>query len=239
MENRVLICTEDPELYLLLNHILSVEGFPSQLADGDADVESCLQKGGLLAVIFDGVAWHGDIVALCSLSKQAGLAVGALIAGDMRTMHLQMIKAGLDDGIMRPLDPERLLAFLRHARRAAGNPSAFGEVPPSALPTHISVSSDSRRVTISGRHLALTSIESRILETLVRNGNRTCSRGDLLTAVWREPHDVGARTVDVHIARLRKALSVCHDVRIKTVYGEGYALVSTRKGEELRVAARR
>ncbi|ULJ75935.1 winged helix-turn-helix transcriptional regulator [Rhizobium gallicum] len=239
MENRVLICTEDPELYLLLNHILSVEGFPSQLADSDADVESCLQKGGLLAVIFDGVAWRGDIVALCSLSKQAGLAVGALIAGDMRTMHLQMIKAGLDDGIMRPLDPERLLAFLRYARRAAGNPSAFGEVPPSALPTHISVSSDSQHVTISGRHLALTSIEGRILETLLRHGNRTCSRDDLLTAVWREPHDVGARTVDVHIARLRKALSACHDVRIKTVYGEGYALVSTRKGEELRVAARR
>jgi DNA-binding response OmpR family regulator len=66
--------------------------------------------------------------------KQAGLAVSALIAGDMRTTHLQMIKAGLDDGIMRPLAPERLLAFLRHARRAAGNPSAFGEVSPSALP---------------------------------------------------------------------------------------------------------
>ncbi|OWK26122.1 hypothetical protein AJ87_48650 [Rhizobium yanglingense] len=49
-------------------------------------------------------------------SEKAGLTVGALIAGDMRTMRLQMIKAGLDDGIMRPLAPERLLAFLRHAR---------------------------------------------------------------------------------------------------------------------------
>jgi hypothetical protein len=73
MENRVLICTEDPELYLLLSYILAVEGFPSQLADSDADVEICLQKDGLLAVIVDGVAWRGDIVALCSLSNRPDL----------------------------------------------------------------------------------------------------------------------------------------------------------------------
>lgn len=214
----VLICTEDPELYLLLDHILHVAGFRCELADSDPDVEARLSEQGLLAVVFDGQAWRGDVVALCGFAKQAGFAVCALMGAGMTPMHLQMIKAGLDDAIVRPLAPHRLLDFLRKARKAAG--VAALQVP-SAPPGADTFAGE--------KPVRLSSIEARILRFLSAAAGAACSRQHLRSALWPSSAGIGLRTVDVHIARLRKALSECEALRIETVYGEGYALVMTGK----------
>ncbi|NLS07155.1 response regulator transcription factor [Rhizobium sp. P32RR-XVIII] len=215
----VLICTEDPELYLLLDHILSVAGFRCELADNDHDVEARVSEQGLLAVVFDGQTWHGDVVALCGFAKRAGFAVCALMGAGMTPMHLRMIKAGLDDAIVRPLAPDRLLDFLRRARKTAG--AAALQIP-LATP-------GADHIFAGEKPMRLSSIEARILRFLSEAAGTACSRQHLRSAVWPSTPGIGLRTVDVHIARLRKVLSTCEGVRIETVYGEGYALVVTGK----------
>ncbi|XKM43062.1 hypothetical protein A4U53_035360 (plasmid) [Rhizobium ruizarguesonis] len=108
----ILVCSQNAELYLLLAHILRSEGFEARLAASDDDVADARTSAELSAVILDCAGWPSDVAPLCVLLKSAGLPVGALIGGDMRAEHLQLIKAGLEGIITRPLSPSKLLAFL-------------------------------------------------------------------------------------------------------------------------------
>jgi two-component system phosphate regulon response regulator PhoB len=224
MAKTVLICSEDPELYLLLRYILATECFVAVLATSTADAEHALQAGGILAAIVDTAAWIGDAVALCTLARSSGVQTGALIGPGTTGTYLRMMNAGLDDGIMRPLAPERLLAFLRSAERNNGatgvNDNGFG--------SGLSVSPDLTRVVVDGRSESVSPTEARILLTLMQNDGKPCSRNEILAAVWPHSEAVEQRTIDVYVGRLRRVLARSDNVRIRTIYGQGYALLSAR-----------
>lgn len=215
-QQAVLICTEDPELYMLLDHILQVAGYRCLLADNDSEAEAGLGGTRPLAVVIDSQTWRGDTAALCDRAKKSGCAVCALIAAGMQSTHLEMIKAGIDDGIVRPLAPARLIDFLHlTAGRARELPTSRGRHDRS----------DARHVVIGGTRLRVTAVEARIFKALLRSHGIACSRQAILSAVWSAADRVKPRTIDVHIARLRKTLSACTGARIETVHGKGYALV--------------
>ena len=79
------------------------------------------------------------------------------------------------------------------------------------------------RITASGHDIELGSIEFRMLHFFMTHPNRVYSRGQLLDEVWGDHVFVEERTVDVHIRRLRQALTPTgHDKQIETVRGTGY-----------------
>jgi len=83
------------------------------------------------------------------------------------------------------------------------------------------------RVTGNGQPLALGPTEFRLLHYLLTHPNRVYSRAQLLDEVWGDHVFIEERTVDVHIRRLRQALTPSgHDSLIETVRGSGYALRS-------------
>lgn len=213
----ILVCSQNAELYLLLAHILCSEGFEARLAADDADVVDACASAELSAVVLDCAAWPSDVAPLCQLLKDAGLPVGALIGENTRAQHLQLIKAGLDEGIARPLSPSKLLAFLQgisQQSEASTLPSfAAAEI---VFGPHV--------VVVSGKRIALAPMEMRILRFLLERQGQISSRAQLIEAVWPDPHSVESRTVDVHIGRLRKAFAGLSNLRIRTVYGAGYAL---------------
>ncbi|MBB4192974.1 two-component system phosphate regulon response regulator PhoB [Rhizobium aethiopicum] len=214
----ILVCSQDAELYLLLAHILRREGFEARLAASDDDVMEACRSANLCAVVLDCAGWPSDIALLCALLKDAGLPVGALIGGDMRKQHLRLIKAGLDEGITRPLSPSKLLAFL-HERRQHWEPIA-----PTVFPALADIVFEPNAVVASGKRVALAPMEVRILRFLLERQGQISSRKQLIAAVWPDPHDVGKRTIDVHIGRLRRAVADLRNLRIRTVYGAGYTL---------------
>ncbi|TBG24146.1 response regulator transcription factor [Rhizobium leguminosarum] len=214
----ILICSQDAELYLLLAHILRSEGFEARLAASDDDVAAACASAELSAVVLDCAGWPSDVAPLCALLKGSGLPVGALIGGDMRAEHLQLIKAGLDEGITRPLSPSKLLAFLHGI-------SPMSEA--STLPNFAAAAElvfGPRAVVVSGKRIALAPIEMRILRFLLERQGQISTREQLIEAVWPDPDTVESRTVDVHIGRLRKAFAGLRTLRIRTVYGAGYVL---------------
>ncbi|XKM38927.1 winged-helix domain-containing protein (plasmid) [Rhizobium ruizarguesonis] len=214
----ILVCSQNAELYLLLAHILRSEGFEARLAASDDDVADARTSAELSAVILDCAGWPSDVAPLCVLLKSAGLPVGALIGGDMRAEHLQLIKAGLEGIITRPLSPSKLLAFLHGIKPL---PQA-GTLPNFAAAAEIVFGSHA--VVVSGKRIALAPMEMRILRFLLERQGQISTREQLIEAVWRNPHAVESRTVDVHIGRLRKAFAGLRNLGIRTVYGAGYAL---------------
>jgi DNA-binding response OmpR family regulator len=214
----ILVCSQDPELYLLLAHILRSEGFEARLGASEGDVVEACTSAEISAVLLDCAGWPSDAASLCALLKDAGVSVGALISGDMRAQHLQLIKAGLDEGITRPLSPSKLLAFL-HAIRP--RPEVV-TLPSFAVPAEFVF--EPHAVAVSGKRITLAPMELRILRFLLERQGQISTRKQLIEAVWPDPHAVESRTVDVHIGRLRNAFTGLRNLRIRTVYGAGYAL---------------
>ncbi|MGV4791684.1 winged helix-turn-helix domain-containing protein [Rhizobium sp. F40D2] len=218
MKPVILVCSQDAELYLLLAHILRSEGFEARLGASEGDVLEACTSTEISAIILDCAAWPSDIAPLCALLKDSGLSVGALIGGGMRAQHLQLIKAGLDEGITRPLSPSKLLAFLHGIRPQPG----AGTRPNFAV--HAAFIFEPHAVVVGGKRIALAPMEVRILRFLLERQGQVSTREQLIEAVWPDPHAVESRTVDVHIGRLRRAFAGLGSLGIRTVYGAGYAL---------------
>ncbi|WP_129843068.1 winged helix-turn-helix domain-containing protein [Streptomyces sp. RFCAC02] len=104
-------------------------------------------------------------------------------------------------------------------------PEAVRAVPRHAGPSAITVDRDERTVTVDGRHVPLTYLEFELLAHLVGHPHRVYSREQLVSMIWGYGPVGDQRTVDVHIARLRRKLGAAHRERIVTVRRVGYKYV--------------
>jgi hypothetical protein len=108
-------------------------------------------------------------------------------------------------------------------------PAEAGPVPLEALPepvpdpgARVRIDTERRTAAVDGRPLDLTYLEFELLAHLVANPHRVHSRDQLVTTVWGYGHVGDGRTVDVHVARLRRKLGAEHRGSIVTVRRVGY-----------------
>ena len=116
---------------------------------------------------------------------------------------------------------DRVLAALRELVEVAGPDASVALAPPPPIPGAISLDPRPRTVEKNGWPLYLSRLEYDLLLFLARHPRQVFSRAQLLAQVWGHTHTT-ARTVDVHISRLRTKLG--DDNLITTVYGLGYRL---------------
>jgi two-component system phosphate regulon response regulator PhoB len=135
--------------------------------------------------------------------------------------RIRGLDTGADDYVVKPYSVNELMARVRAMMRRA-SPAAVGEVLNYG---DITLDADQHRVTRGETAIHLGPTEYRLLAVLIEKPGRVYSRERLLNLVWGRDIYVEARTVDVHIGRLRKALkSNGRDDPIRTVRGSGYAL---------------
>jgi two-component system phosphate regulon response regulator PhoB len=128
------------------------------------------------------------------------------------------LDGGADDYIVKPFSPRELLARIRAALRRST--VADGEVVSAR---DLKLDAASHRVTVREAEVPLGPTEYRLLEFFMNHPDRVYSRAQLLDRVWGGNVYVEERTVDVHIRRLRKALTPHgYDSLIRTVRGAGY-----------------
>jgi DNA-binding response OmpR family regulator len=142
------------------------------------------------------------------------------------------LNAGADDYVIKPVQPQVLLARINAIRRRTGATAATGanEIygPYTLQPAHQSVK-------IADETIVLTAKEFELTATLFRNLHRPLSRAYLLEMVWGRNPDLPTRTLDAHISRIRAKLGIRPDrgYRLIPVYSYGYRLeaIESEAGE--------
>jgi len=131
------------------------------------------------------------------------------------------LETGADDYVVKPFSVAELIARVRSQLRRT-RPSTVGQRLEFG---DIVLDAESHRVSRGGASVDLGPTEFRLLSTFMEKPGRVWSREQLLDRVWGRDVYVDARTVDVHVGRLRKALfrRGCDDP-VRTVGGAGYAL---------------
>ena len=138
--------------------------------------------------------------------------------------RIRGLDTGADDYIVKPFSMSELLARVRAVMRRV-RPSLVEDVMNVG---EISMDRGSHRVKRAGRDIHLGPTEYRLLDQLMQHPGRVFTREQLLDSVWGSDIYVEARTVDVHVGRLRKALNESGERDpIRTVRSAGYSFDET------------
>ena len=149
----------------------------------------------------------------------AGIPIIMLTAKGEEDNKVQGLETGADDYITKPFSPRELVARLKAVLRRTDTHHVTEPIAVEGL----LLDPISHRVTINEKPVDMGPTEYRLLEFFLTHQERVYTRGQLLDHVWGGNVYVEERTVDVHIRRLRKALSLDdHDRFVQTVRGTGY-----------------
>ncbi|WP_198028844.1 response regulator transcription factor [Mesorhizobium sp. WSM3626] len=228
MKPLIVICSDDAEFYLILSHVLAVDGFTSALASNVNEMLELATELAVHALLLD-CQPDNQMAESCGRLRQdartSALPVVALIAPGAESQHIALLKSGIDEAFVRPLAPAKLLDYLRSRLGVDRHSGSRLETALSLNHGDIEMQIDSHHVRCNGREIELGPIEFKLLRHMLENPGKVLSREELIGAAWPNNVHVGPRTVDVHISRLRRSikLSSHHDV-IRTVRLGGYAL---------------
>ncbi len=149
------------------------------------------------------------------------LPVIMLSARSEEVDRVRGLETGADDYVVKPYSVSELMARIKTQLRRA-RPTLVGQV---MAYEDIELDAETHRVSRAGEQIKLGPTEFRLLSTLIEKPGRVWSRDQLLDRVWGRDIYVDTRTVDVHVGRLRKALTALGgNDPVRTVRGAGYSL---------------
>ena len=222
----ILLVDDEPSIVKLARMYLERENFRVESAgDGEAALEAVRRLSPHL-VVLDVMLPKLDGLEVCRRLRAENnlVAIIMLTARDEDIDKILGLELGADDYLTKPFNPRELVArikaILRRAERAVGQPDA--------VPIHLSdltVDPIRREARIADQSLNLRTQEFELLLILVGHPGRVFTREQLLQQAWGFDFYGQSRTVDVHIAHLRKKLA-SSPITIETVTGIGYKLVA-------------
>jgi len=220
----ILVIDDEPELVKLLDYNLSKAGYLVLSArDGESGLAAA-RKHAPDAIILDVMMPGLDGWEVCKRLRQdpstSALPVLMLTAKADEGDRVLGLELGADDYVGKPFGVRELLARVKALLRRSEVASSSPEVLKTGK---IVIDSSRRTVTASGKPVALTATEFNLLKALAEREGRVISREDLLSLARGDEVAVMDRTVDVHVAALRKKLGKMGEM-IETVRGVGYRL---------------
>jgi DNA-binding response OmpR family regulator len=221
---RLLVAEDDVALRSVLERGLRESGYVVDAVSDGVEALSYLRAYDYEVAVLD---WRmprlsGLEVVQELRRKGSSLPVLMLTARDMVSDRVTGLDEGADDYLVKPFDFSELLARIRALQRRA--PAL--QRPKLALGS-VELDPSSREVRVGPSAPPLTTTEFGILELLLRRTPAVVARRTIALQVWDHEADaVGSNTIDVHVARLRSKL-VDARVRIETVRGVGYRIIST------------
>lgn len=225
MRPTILVVEDEDALATLLQYNLEKEGYEVLIAgDGEEALVSVDEKLPDL-VVLDWMLPKISGIEVCRRLRQRpetrNVPIIMLTARGEESDRIRGLDTGADDYVVKPVSMSELAARARAVLRRLRPGLAEDEVRIG----DIVIDRVGHRVKRAGKEVHLGPTEFRLLDYLMRHPGRVLSREQLLDAVWGSDVYVEARTVDVHIGRLRKALNLPETADpIRTVRAAGYAL---------------
>lgn len=220
----VLLVDDEPSIVSLCRMYLEREGFRVQsVGDGVAALEA-VQKAHPALMVLDVMLPGLDGFEVCKQirSRNETLPILMLTARDEDYDKILGLELGADDYMTKPFNPRELVARVKAILRRARNQSSED----SSLIRAGNLVIDPARfeVHVGDRLIPLRAQEFEVLHVLARHAGRVLTREQLLEKAWGFDFYGQTRTVDVHVAQLRRKLAGS-GVTIETVTGVGYKLV--------------
>jgi two-component system alkaline phosphatase synthesis response regulator PhoP len=221
---RILLVEDEPSLVITLTDRLAAEGYRVESAgDGVTAVERLLADRFDL-VLLDVALPGKNGFDVCREVRRHGSSVPVLMltARGELTDRVVGLKLGADDYLVKPFEMLELLARIEALLRRARTDARIS--PEGYAFADIRVDFRAAQVFRSGRPLALSALEYKLLRYFIEHRDALLSRDELLDRVWGYDAMPATRTVDVHVASLRQKIEAKpnHPEHILTVHRLGY-----------------
>ena len=225
MQRPILIIEDDSDIAESLKYNFEREGWVCAMAaTGEAGLATALnEKEPPILIVLDLMLPGMSGIELCRRFRREPATrrtpIIMLTAKASESDRVAGLDLGADDYITKPFSIRELLARVRAVmRRTDENKGKSYE------DDHLQIDFDDIRVVCHGAKVKLTNKEFTLLTALARSPDRVITRQQLLDSVWGYSYYGDARTLDVHIRRLRQKLGDCGNC-IETVVGVGYRFV--------------
>ncbi len=222
---RVLVVEDDPGIATQLVRGLTRAGYETgSVTTGQAALDWPVPD----VVLLDLGLPDMDGVEVCRRLRQVcDAAIIVVTARGEESDRVLALDEGADDYLIKPFGLNELLARIRAVLRRSHTPGGGGA---GQLLQHgpLTVDLRTRKVAVSGQHIAVTPKEFAILECLASDPGRVVSRQEMLERAWDEHWYGPTKVLDVHMAALRRKLG--DPGLIETVYGHGFRLADLGSG---------
>ncbi|MDY3089538.1 MAG: response regulator transcription factor [Porphyromonas sp.] len=227
MSATILIVDDDPSIVEILSFNLKHEGFEVLSASSAEEGLVCLESHRVDLILLDVMMAGMSGYRMAESLRQRKVST-PIIFTTARTTENDMLtgfSVGGDDYIAKPFSLKEVTARCRAVLKRSIPETKQAEQEEVLRIRDLEINTETREVCLDGESLGLTKKETELLIYLVTHPNRTFSRSDLIEALWRETPYITERTVDVHIARLRKKLTEPYAACIVNRLGYGYKFV--------------
>ncbi len=215
----VVVIEDDPHIADLVDLYLRRDGYRVLLADdGEKGLAVLTQEDPCIVILDVGLPGARDGFEVCrEIRAKSAVPVLFLTARDDEVDRILGLELGADDYLVKPFSPRELVARVRAIlRRTREGPAPQDVIAVDGLEVDVR----RREARRAGQVVALTTREFDLLAFLANNVGLALSRQQLLDGVWGTDWYGDERTVDVHVAQLRKKLG--SDLPLATVWGVGY-----------------
>ena len=225
---RILVVEDESDLALLLAYNLEAEGYVAECVERGDEAELRLVEAPPDLLILDWMLPGVSGLEICRrLRAREGtrtLPVIMLTARGEEGERVRGLSVGADDYVVKPFSVPELMARVRALLRRSRPERIADKLSAGDL----DLDRETRRVRRGARDVHLGPTEFRLLEYLLEKPGRVFSRAQLLDGVWGLSVEIDERTVDVHVGRLRKALSRGRERDpIRRARGTGYSFDET------------
>lgn len=217
---KVLVLDDDPGVGKYLTQMLHMQGWDGRFVSTTAEARPLLADTDFDVILLD-----------ISMPEESGWDFLQSIRGTgvetpviFLTAHQETddrvrgLRLGADDYVVKPFEPEELIARIEAVYRRRQTLPAFSVGP-------LRIDLVRRIVELSGERVEISPRELDVLAELVQAKGQILSKAELLRRVWGVEKDPGTKVLEVQVARLRRKLSVPEGQLIETVIGEGYRIV--------------
>ena len=213
----ILLVEDEEDIATLVRTYLEKDGFRVIWATRGVEGLLALEQNDIRLAILDLQLPDADGLDLCrAIRSSSRVPIVIVTARDEEIDRITGLELGADDYVTKPFSPRELVARVRAVLRRAEPEEdedlvAFGDLV---------LEHAGRTVSVGGNEVELTGMEFDLLAFLLAHPGIVMSRERLLERVWGLSFPGGTRTVDVHVAQLRRKLD--RPELIKTVRGSGY-----------------